>query len=133
MTLAALYLCLFLLHFLWRKLCLQIRFSSQTASSSCCPASKASSPAPAPAQSLFYDCFHMSVCALYQRCKSNQLLTCVLFSFSFFFFVCHNKLDDPVFALYSLQATAMACLLSMSPKPGSDCFVDSMNNFDFIT
>ena len=29
-----------LLHFLWRKLCLQIRFLSQTASSSFCPQSK---------------------------------------------------------------------------------------------
>lgn len=41
-----------LLHFLWRKLCLQIRFWSHTSSSSCCPGSKPQRQA---------DCYFMTV------------------------------------------------------------------------
>lgn len=60
----------------------------------------------------------MLVCVLHQRYESNQLLTCVPF-----LNVCHNKLDDPVFALQGLQATAMAFLSSISAEPGSYHFV----------
>lgn len=48
---------------------------------------------PPPDRLLFYECFHMLVHVLHQRSESNQLLSYVLLS------VCHNKLDDAVYAL----------------------------------